>query len=167
MPTANNPEAWLRGPIEGVHPSVMPVFFSFAQVREDLTKYTTGLSDEAVWRQIDGALLGFHLKHMAGSVDRLTTYLMGGQLSPQQLDVLKHESEPQGSASELLALVDQELARSEEQLRQLDPATLYDSRSVGRRALPTTVLGLIVHLCEHTQRHLGQAITLAKMLRQR
>ncbi len=157
----------MRGPIEGVHALVMPVFFSFAQVREDSAKYTAELSEEAVWRQIDGASLGFHLKHIAGSVDRLTTYLMGGQLSSRQLEALKHESEPQGSASELLASVNQQLARSEEQLRQLDPATLYDARSVGRRALPTTVLGLIVHLCEHTQRHLGQAITLAKMLRQR
>lgn len=145
----------------------MPVFFSFAQVREDLTKYTAGLPEEAVWQQIDGASIGFHLKHIAGSVDRLTTYLMGGQLSPRQLEALKHESEPRGSTSELLALVNQQRERSEEQLGQLDPATLYASRSVGRRALPTTVLGLIVHLCEHTQRHLGHGITLAKMLRQR
>lgn len=145
----------------------MPVFFSFAQVRQDLAKYAAGVSEEAVWRLIDGASLGFHLKHIAGSVDRLTTYLMGGQLAPRQLEELKHESEPHGSASELVTAVNQQLARSEEQLRQLDPATLYDARSVGRRALPTTVLGLIVHLCEHTQRHLGQAITLAKMLRQR
>lgn len=166
VPTANSPEPWLRGPIEGLHPLVMPLFFSFAQVREDLAKYTAGVSEEAVWRQIDGASLGFHLKHIAGSVDRLTTYLMGAQLSPQQLEILKHESEPHGSASELVAAVHKRLARSEEQLRQLDPAALYDARSVGRRALPTTVLGLIVHLCEHTQRHLGQAITLAKMLRQ-
>ena len=166
MSIGNSPEPWLRGPIEGVHPLVMPVFFSFAQVREDLAKYAAGLSDEALWREIDGASLGFHLKHMAESVDRLTTYLMGGQLSPKQFEALKRESEPQGSAGELLAFMDEQLVRSEKQLRQLDPATLYDSRRVGRRALPTTVLGLIVHLCEHTQRHLGQAITLAKMLRQ-
>ncbi len=163
---ANSPEPWLRGPIAGVDPLVMPVFFSFAQVREDLAKYTAGLPDEVVWRNIDGASLGFHMKHMAGSVNRLTTYLSGGQLSSQQLEALKRESEPQGSVSELLGLVNQELARSEEQLRRLNPVTLYDPRSVGRRALPTTVLGLLVHLCEHTQRHLGQAITLAKMLRQ-
>ncbi|MBV8865134.1 MAG: DinB family protein [Acidobacteriaceae bacterium] len=166
MSIGNSPEPWLRGPIEGVHPLVMPVFFSFAQVHEDLAKYAAGLSDEVLWREIDGASLGFHLKHMAESVDRLTTYLMGGQLSPQQFEALKRESEPQGSAGELLAFVDEQLVRSENQLRQLDPATLYDSRAVGRRALPATVLGLIVHLCEHTQRHLGQAITLAKMLRQ-
>ncbi len=163
MSLSSNPEPWLRGPIDGVHPLVAPIFFSFAMVREDLARYTAGLSNEAVWRNIDGASLGFHLRHLAGSVDRLTTYLIGEQLSQEQLDILKHEAEPEGDLTELLDLVNDRLANSEKQLSKLDPATLYDRRSVGRRALPTTVIGLIVHLCEHTQRHLGQAITLAKM----
>jgi uncharacterized damage-inducible protein DinB len=162
---SSNPEPWLRGPIEGVHPLVAPVFFSFAMVREDLAKYTADLPEEAVWRDINGASLGFHLRHLAGSADRLTTYLLGKQLSQEQLDVLKHEAEPAGNLKELLALVNDRLADSEKQIAKLDPNTLYDRRSVGRRALPTTVIGLIVHLCEHTQRHLGQAITLAKMLK--
>jgi uncharacterized damage-inducible protein DinB len=162
---SSNPEPWLRGPIEGVHPLVAPVFFSFAMVREDLAKYTADLPEEAVWREINGASLGFHLRHLAGSADRLTTYLLGKQLSQEQLDVLKHEAEPEGNLKELLALVNDRLADSEKQIAKLDPNTLYDRRSVGRRALPTTVIGLIVHLCEHTQRHLGQAITLAKMLK--
>jgi uncharacterized damage-inducible protein DinB len=162
---SNSPEPWLRGPKEGVHPSVAPVFFSFAMVREDLAKYTDGVSDEAVWRNIDGSSLGFHLRHLAGTVNRLTTYLSGQQLSLEQLDVLKREAEPEGTLRDLLTQVDDRLTDSEKQLLKLNPETLYDHRSVGRRALPTTVMGLIVHLCEHTQRHLGQAITLAKMLK--
>ena len=71
-----------------------------------------------------------------------------------------------GSLAELLQLVEQSLDKSQSQLQTLDPASLYHSRSVGRRALPTTVIGLIVHLAEHTQRHLGQAIVIAKFLRQ-
>jgi hypothetical protein len=62
--------------------------------------------------------------------------------------------------------VEQSLSRSEDRLRQIDPGTIYEARSVGRRALPTTVIGLLVHLAEHTQRHLGQAITLSKLARQ-
>ena len=37
-------------------------------------------------------------------------------------------------------------------------------REVGRRKLPTTVAGLLIHCAEHTQRHVGQAITTAKVL---
>ena len=143
----------------------MPVFFSFAQVLEDLANHTAGLCREAVWRKVGGASLGFHLKHLAGSVDRLTTYLAGRQLSPQQLGVLRQESEPDRDLDELLTLVDRALAESEKELRKLDPASVYDARSVGRRGLPTTVIGLLVHICEHTQRHLGQAITIAKLAR--
>ncbi len=158
-------EPWLRGSLKDVHPLIMPVFFSFTQVREDLARHTAGLSPETIWRDIRGASLGFHLKHIAGSVDRLTTYLTGGQLSREQLDSLAKEAEPDATIQELLLLVDNRLTQSEKQLASLNPATLYEPRTVGRRALPTTVLGLIVHLCEHTQRHLGQAITLAKMLK--
>jgi uncharacterized damage-inducible protein DinB len=160
-----NPEPWLRGPLEGVHPLVMPVFFSFAQVREDLSKHTAGIPPAALWKDIHGASLGFELKHISGSIDRLTTYLMGEQLSPQQLDALKREHEPDADLAELLDLVDKQLRSSEQQLIRLNPDLIYEPRWAGRRALPTTVLGLIVHLCEHTQRHLGQAITLAKMLK--
>jgi uncharacterized damage-inducible protein DinB len=144
----------------------MPVFFTFAQVREDLAKYSQGLSREDVWRNLRGAAsLGFHIKHIAGSVDRLTTYLAGAQLNEAQMQFMREEGEPDAELDDLLRLMDATLHKSEEQLKQVDPATLYDARVVGRKALPTTVMGLIVHLAEHTQRHLGQAITTIKMLR--
>ena len=159
-------EPWLRGPIPGVHPLVMPIFISYAQVREDLRQHTVGISDEQVWQAVAGQSLGFQLKHMAGSVDRLTTYLLGRQLEAAQLSFLKLESHPPGRLAELLQLVDQGLKKSEDELHHIDAASLYAARVVGRRALPTTVIGLIVHLAEHTQRHLGQAIAIAKLLRQ-
>src|SRR5690242_5498153 len=83
------PEPWLRGPLPGVHPLIMPVFFSFAQVREDLARHTAGLTREQIWQPVTGASLGFHLKHIAGSVDRLATYLIGRQLSDAQLASFK------------------------------------------------------------------------------
>ena len=160
------PEPWLRGPMAQVHPSVMPVFFSFALVREDLTKHTAGLSREQVWRKIGKASLGFHLKHLVGSVDRLTTYLLGGQLSEEQLRFLRAEAEGAEEIGELLQMVHETLAASEEKLRAVDPLSLYEKRTVGRKELPTSVLGLLVHIAEHTQRHLGQAVTLAQIARQ-
>ncbi len=163
---ATLPEPWLRGPIQGVQPFVMPLFFTFAQVREDLARHTAGLTDEQVWRIAGSNSVGFHLKHIAGSVDRLTTYLRGDALNASQLEYLKREHEPDRNIQQLIEQVQRALAASEDVLSKLDPATMFDGRSVGRRALPTTVLGLLVHLAEHTQRHLGQLITLAQIVRQ-
>jgi len=145
----------------------MPVFFTFAQVREELSKHTDGLTDAQVWAKPANttASLGFHLKHIAGSVDRLITYLAGRQLGEAQLDTLRHESEADAGFDDLLRLVNDSLQAAEDQLRKIDPDSLYAPRVVGRRALPTTVLGLIVHIAEHTQRHLGQAVTTAKLVR--
>jgi len=159
-------EPWLRGPMAGVHPLVMPVFFSYQQVREDLRKHAAGLSDEQVWRPVAGNSLGFQLKHITGSVDRITTYLVGRQLDDTQLAYLKQEEQPPGSLADLLERVEQSLNKSQSQLEPIDAAALYAVRTVGRRQLPTTMIGLIVHLAEHTQRHLGQAITITKLLRQ-
>ena len=160
------PEPWVRGPLPGIDPLVQPLFFSFTQVREDLARYTEGLTHEQLWLRT-GALpsLGFHLRHIAGSVARLTTYLMDEQLTPQQLAFLKEESSPGAMLLELLSGIDVALRATEAQLLTIDPATIHAPRYIGRKRLPTTVLGLLVHLAEHTQRHLGQAITTAKMVR--
>ena len=161
-------EAWLRGPIEGVPPHLMPVFHSFAMVREDLAYYTEGLTTEDVWRRT-GSLpsLGFHLRHIAHSVDRLVTYLCGDQLSDAQIATLKRETEP-GTATlaELLADIDEKLGDAERRIRAIEPAALQEPRYIGKKRLPSTVVGLLVHVAEHTQRHLGQAITTAKLARE-
>jgi len=157
----------MRGPIPGIEPLVMPVFYSFAMVREDLAKFTTGVNEEDVWRQV-GTLptLGFHLRHIAGSSDRLTTYLMAGELTAEQLAYMKAEGVPGATIEELLAGVDAGLRSVEDRIRTINPATIHEARYIGRKRLPTTVLGLLVHIAEHTQRHLGQAITTAKLLQQ-
>lgn len=162
---SSTPEPWLRGPLQGIHPLVMPVFFSFAQVREDLNRHLEGLSEEQIWLTVGKSSIGFHLKHIAGSVDRLTTYLKGQQLSNDQLQALREEHTPDRLHAELLKDLDASLSSAETFLKTLDPNTLYEPRTVGRQALPTTVIGLIVHLAEHTQRHLGQAITLSGVVR--
>ena len=159
------PEPWLRGPLQDVHPLVQPVFFSFALVREDLARHVAGISRQHVWRPCAGASIGFHLKHLAGSVDRLTTYALGRQLSEAQLRAFHEEQSGDEDADALLRVIEETLSRAEAQLRGIDTEQMYAARSVGRRQLPTTVLGLLVHIAEHTQRHLGQAITTAKVVR--
>jgi hypothetical protein len=96
----------------------------------------------------------------------LASYLLGRQLDAAQLAFLRGESQPPGALAELIQLVEKSLDESQTELQTIEPASLYAARTVGRRALPTTVIGLIVHLAEHTQRHLGQAILIAKILRQ-
>jgi uncharacterized damage-inducible protein DinB len=143
----------------------MPVLFSFQQVREDLERHTNGISDAQVWIPTPGGSLGFHLKHMAGSVDRISTYLVGGTLTEAQLQELSTESDGKDRLSELLDRIDVSLKRAEQRVRQVDPEQLFEFRGVGRKGLPSTVIGLLLHLAEHTQRHLGQAITLAQVIR--
>ena len=54
--------------------------------------------------------------------------------------------------------------KSVERIRALDATRLGDAREVGRQRRPTTVGGLLIHVAEHTQRHVGQAITTAKIV---
>lgn len=155
------PEPWLRGIQLDVDPVLAPVLFALQQVREDLLSIQT----EDVWRVIPGIpALGFQLSHIAGSLDRLTTYLESGQLSEPQLAYLRAEQMPGRTRAELMSQVERALQRTEETLRAIPPAAYPDSRHIGRRRIPTTVIGLIVHIAEHTQRHCGQAITTSKLL---
>jgi hypothetical protein len=160
------PEPWLRGPIPGISPLIAPMLYAFQQAREDLAKHSDGLTGDQTWARPFGlAPVGFHLRHIAGSVDRLTTYLMGQQLSEAQMAALKTEMEPGESLVSLLAQVNESLAQAEELIKSIDPATLAEPRVVGRQQLPSTVIGLLVHIAEHTQRHVGQAISAAKLAR--
>jgi hypothetical protein len=163
-------EPWLRGPLTGVHPLVMPTLHAYAQAREDLKRWTDGLTDAEIWLRPQGlAPVGFQLRHIAGSVERLTTYLRGEQLTPKQLEAIHREMDPgpgrSGSLPELLIEVNEALQLSEQVIRALDPAMLTEPRSVGRKHFPTTVVGLVVHLAEHTQRHVGELIITAKVAR--
>jgi uncharacterized damage-inducible protein DinB len=147
-------EPWLRGPIPGVDPLTAPVLYAFQQAREDLAKCTEGLSAQRIW----SSGLGFHIRHISRSTDRLIMYLEGKALEPAQFG----EGEPGASREDLLQEMDRTFARAEDIVRAIDPATLGESRTVGRKKLPTTVIGLLTHIAEHTQRHVGQAVVLAK-----
>jgi uncharacterized damage-inducible protein DinB len=108
--------------------------------------------------------VGFHILHIAGSTNRLTTYLQGRELAPAQLDAMAAEKSPgEPSRDQLLDALNQAFRDAEAVIRATDPATLADARTVGRKRLPTTVIGLLTHIAEHTQRHVGQAIAAAKL----
>jgi uncharacterized damage-inducible protein DinB len=158
------PEPWLRGPIPGVHPLLTPILYAFTQAREDLAYHTAALGTAQLWSTPHGfASVGFHLRHIAGSVDRLMTYLDQRQLTAEQRLALATEPDPGASREELLAGLDAAFHRAETAVRALDPAALAAPRTVGRQRLPSTVIGLLTHIAEHTQRHTGQAIAAARL----
>ncbi len=159
-------EAWLRGPLAGVHPLVAPTLRAYMQASEDLALWTDGLSDAQIWSRPHGlAPVGFQMRHIAGSVERLTTYLRGEPLTTRQLDAARNEMQPGPGRRALLEMVTRSFQDSERVICSLDPATLIDARVVGRKQLPVTVAGLVVHLAEHTQRHVGELIITTKLAR--
>ena len=162
-------EAWQRGPVPGYDPWLMPVVHALIQVREDLDQLVATVPPELVWRRPGGAAsIGFHVRHAGGALDRLFTYARGETLSDAQRAALRVEGEPgdpPATLASLVAGVDRIIDGALEQLRSTSPSALNEPRAIGRAALPTTVLGLLVHAAEHSTRHVGQAITTALVQR--
>jgi hypothetical protein len=165
----SQPEPWIRGPIPGVSPLLMPAAHALLMAREDLEHVIAGIAPDELWVRPGGAAsAGFHATHLAGSLDRLYTYARGESLSDEQLRVLHAESsppDPAPSAAEVISAVHATLDRALAQLAATDEATLLEPREVGRKRLPSNVIGLLFHGAEHTQRHFGQLVTTAKIVR--
>ncbi len=163
------PEAWLRGPIDGVDAYLQPAAHALVQAREDIGVATSGVSLEQLWLRPNGAAsLGYHLRHTAGSLDRLLTYARGAQLDDRQHAALKSELEPGDppeDVSNVVAHTRSAIDAALVQMRATRRDQLLEPRAVGRKALPSTVIGLLFHAAEHTTRHVGQAITTAKIIR--
>jgi uncharacterized damage-inducible protein DinB len=162
-------EAWLRGPVDGVDPVLMPAAHALIGAREEITAAVAGLSADALRRTPGGAAaVGFHLRHLAGSIDRLLTYAQGRALSDEQRAALGAEQSPlpaEVTTESLTNLAQSAIDRALAAIRASDPSTLHDARGVGRKALPSTVYGLLCHIAEHTTRHTGQIIATAKIVR--
>jgi uncharacterized damage-inducible protein DinB len=162
------PEVWLRGPVPGVPLQLMPVAHSLLQVLEEIETVIRPLSFDELWTRPGGAAsIGFHVRHLAGSVDRLLTYARGETLSEAQRSALEGEERaalPADQPALLLRAASEALERALLQVRTTPVATLDEPRSVGRAALPSTVRGLLFHAAEHAQRHAGQIVTTAKIV---
>ena len=162
-------EVWLRGPVPGVPPVFMPAAHALLGALEDMEKVASALSPAELWARPGGAApVGFHLRHVAGSTDRLFTYARGQGLDDAQRAALAAEQDPGDpppSAEDLIAGLRSAVEAAIDILRQSDPDTATEPRPVGRAGLPSTVLGLFFHAAEHAQRHSGQAIATAKATR--
>jgi uncharacterized damage-inducible protein DinB len=162
------PEVWLRGPVPGVPAELMPVVHSLLQVREELQSLAPLLSTEQLWTRPGGAAsVGFHLKHLAGSLDRLLTYARGEGLNDRQRAALEAEDSlhsARESPAALFQMAQDAIDQANRQICATPVETLAETRRVGRAALPSTVRGLLFHAAEHAQRHAGQIVTTAKVV---
>ena len=169
MSTTPQPEVWMRGPIDGIDPLLMPVAHALVQVREDLEQLVSQVPVEHVWTRPGGAAsIGFHVRHLGGALDRLFTYARGESLSDGQKAALRGEStagDPPATLPDVVHETSAAIERALDQLRRTSRDRLLDHRGIGRAALPSNVLGLLFHAAEHSTRHAGQAITTAKILK--
>jgi len=165
----SEPEYWLRGPIEGIAPLLQPVAHALLQAREDVAETLSHLTADDIWTQAGrAASIGFHVRHLCGSLDRLLTYARGEVLTAVQLANLQREDAagtPPADAAMLVNAVNDAIERALAQVRATDVSSLGEVRLVGRQRLPSTTLGLLFHAAEHATRHAGQIITTAKMVR--
>lgn len=168
-PVPSRPEVWLRGPLPDVPAVLQPVAHALLQASEEVSALLLDFPDEVLWERPFGlASVGFHLQHLSGVIDRLTTYARGAMLTEAQLHALRMEGAPGAEARTAAQLVATFIARVEHSvawLAAIDPATVHDARFVGRGKLPSTVLGLLVHAAEHTMRHVGQLIVTVRAVR--
>jgi hypothetical protein len=166
IPTA--PEPWLRGPAPGIPALLQPVAHALIQAREEVMGIMYEFPEEGLWDRPAGlASPGFHLQHLTGVLDRLFTYARNEALTAEQLRALASEGEKEYSSQELVSRFSIRVDLALEQLKITPESTLLEPRAVGRKRLPSTVIGLLFHAAEHTQRHTGQLLVTARSIASR
>ena len=162
-------EVWLSGPVEGVSPELLPAVHALLQSVEDIPAALDGLNTEQLWlRPGDAASIGFHCQHIAGSLDRLLTYARGEQLNDAQVAAARIEREPgtpPRDVDTMKRIALDALHSAVEVMRKSPRASLFDAREVGKKRIPSNVFAILFHCGEHSQRHAGQLVTTAKIVR--
>ena len=163
-----NTEWWQRGPISGVPDVLQPVAHILLQVGESVDELVEGLT-EAEWNARPGGVASpaFHVRHMAGVIDRLFTYARGELLSEAQFAALRAEGGEllEADVARTIAALHERIDAAVQELRTIDVSTLADFRGVGRAQLPSTVIGCLVHGAEHAMRHVGQLSVTVRVVR--
>jgi uncharacterized damage-inducible protein DinB len=157
-------EPWLRGTHTDIDAVRRAVLHALELAEEDVLRWTRDLDIEALETEPLGLpSVAFQMRHIARSIDRLLTYANGLGLSEAQMAALRSEHVAGTSAEELRRQVVEVIRKVRPFATGFSPEELNEPRSVGRAGLPTTLAGLLIHIAEHTQRHVGQLITTAKV----
>lgn len=160
-----SPEPWLRGTLTELPAEQRAVLHALQLAREDIQHWCGGLTDEELFARPHGLPpVAFHLRHIVGSLDRLLTYAESKLLTEEQKRWMASEMDTTSNREELFAAFEQGLSAAEARIRRIRMVLWPEPRSVGRKQLPTTVAGILIHCADHTQRHVGQAVTTAKVL---
>ena len=171
MNAADKPllEVWQRGPIDDITPLLQPVAHALLQAKEELTLLMQDFPDDLLWEKPAGvASPVFHLQHLSGVLDRVFTYARAEALTAAQLEELRAEDicpQIDLSVTKLMSRFNQQVDMALAQLKNTDEKTMTDFRGVGRKLLPSTVIGLLVHGAEHTMRHVGQLMVTVKIVK--
>ena len=165
----NYVEVWQRGAIPNVPPLLQPVAHALLQVGEEAHRIMQEFPDELLWtRPGNVAPPAFHLQHIRGVIDRLFTYARKEQLTKEQMDALLIEGKEEKnslSAKELIEELDKQIDDAIKELISVKEDTLTEARGVGRKQIPTTLIGLYFHTAEHSMRHIGQLLVTVRILK--
>ena len=158
-------EPWLRGTLVEVDAVRCGVLHALELAWLDVEHWCRGLAEEELeMRPLQLPSVGFQMRHIARSLDRLLTYAQGRGLDEEQLRALKSEQEAAGSREALFVEFERGIQSAMWRVRAIKPESFEETRCVGRAGLPSSVGGLLVHCADHTQRHVGQAVTTAKVI---
>jgi uncharacterized damage-inducible protein DinB len=166
MTQPSRQEPWLRGTLAEVSVVHRAVLQALELANEDIERWCGELTPQELNARPGGvAPVAFHIRHIARSIDRLLTYAEGRQLNQRQLTALRQEMDGNAEREDVFAEMEATFEDAGRRIRALAGTDLEAPRTVGRQARPTRLGGLLVHIADHTQRHVGQAITTAKIVR--
>jgi len=167
MKEKKQPEVWLRGPIPEIPQLLQPAAHALLQTYEELLLWLEEFDENLLWTKPAGrASVGFHLQHLTGVLDRMMTYAKEQSLTEAQFDYLKKEgiADENITSTQLIANFEQKVDEALDYFKTLNTSVLLENRMVGRKALPSTTLGILFHAAEHSQRHLGQLLVTVSLL---
>lgn len=165
----NRREVWQRGPIENIPALLQPVAHALLEANEEAQSIMEGFPENLLWERPAGvASPAFHLQHIRGVIDRLFTYSGKELLSKRQIDEISIEGNRDKtslSMQQMLDQLDKRVADAVEELKNVNPDSLTEPRGIGRKQIPTTLIGLYVHSAEHSMRHIGQLLVTVRVLK--
>jgi uncharacterized damage-inducible protein DinB len=161
------PEFWLRGSVEGVPDLLQPAAHALLQSKLEAYKYTESFDETLLWKTPRSrASVGFHLQHITGVLDRMLSYAQEEGLSEIQFKKLENEGVPNAEITidTLCRNFDTKVEEVIDYFKKLHKTDLTTKRNVGRQKLPSTLIGVLFHAAEHSQRHIGQLLVTVSSL---